>query len=118
MRAREFIVDGVLKSKIIRDNIGGFIKIHPDPDNYHTFTKFSMVYINTQMGNYYGINNRIIGIDTHDHVGYNPHLMQRNNKIGYYRIDIMIDFMLARHLFFGILTAIQKRYLGDINAYL
>jgi hypothetical protein len=119
MRAYEFIFEGKLTPKIINDDIGGYIKILPNPDELSDMSKFSIVYINHDIAKFYKIAPRIIGIDSHGHIGVvepHLHLFQKSKYNGQYDIKMQeIDFNTALRMFQDVLNAVKERYIKDKN---
>lgn len=108
----------------IFDDVGGYIKIDPNPEIVKNSTRISITYINTNIASYYGIDPRILAYDSHGHRGlssFDPHfhLFQKNKSNGYYNVKIHSDHKIMHkiyiELFHLILEHIIIKYLKDIN---
>jgi hypothetical protein len=118
MRIYEILAETRSTRHIIKDVYGGILKFEPDPTTIITPypKKFSMAYINPTIARFYNVDNRLIGFDSHGHLGMpQPHLhaFTRNNRSGYY--DINHDVM--KNLFSKNIEIFQELYVALINRY-
>jgi hypothetical protein len=120
MRITEIIVESPRMSRlVVPDSYGGFIKIEPNPDETETPTKFSISYINPTMATFYGVNSRILGYDSHGHLGYpQPHFhgFKRKSRDGYFTApssSMTLQFSENINLFYGMYFALINRYEQD-----
>ena len=111
---------GKIPPKQMRDDLGGIIKIDPDPDKADMNSKFSISYINHDIAKFYNINPRILSYDRYGHRGVSePHLhifqKLKNKSDGYLDAPKDLPFLAAYDIFNGLYEQIIKQYQRDIN---
>jgi hypothetical protein len=124
MRISEILVEAHQSRKQIKDDYGGTIIIVPDPDKINNPSKFSISYINQNIASFYGVKDRLIGIDSHGHIGKpEPHLhvlqSKKDKSKGYIKSSenlIEFPFSLNLNIFFGVYNALIRKYKEDKNA--
>ena len=104
----------------MRDDLGGIVKIDPNPDNANMDSKFSISYINHDIAKFYKINPRILSYDRYGHHGRpDPHLhifqKLKNKSNGYLKAPNDLSFLLAYNIFNGLYEQIIKKYQRDLN---
>jgi len=68
MRIYEILNEtGKNSPKKIYDGLKGFTKIDPNPDTTNMDGKFTISYINQDMGKFYNVDPRILSYDRHGH---------------------------------------------------
>jgi hypothetical protein len=122
MKIREIIGEsGSISINTKRDYYGGMIKLEPDPTIIKIPSRFSLSYINSSIAQYYKIDNRIIGLDSHGHSGkFEPHLhlFSKTKNSGYFKSPLQLVDWKYEHiidLFYNLYFAFLKRYTKDIT---
>jgi hypothetical protein len=116
MKIDEIILENNFKSLRIKDSYGGEIIIRPDPTVHSSPEKFSLSYINKQIAKHFKVQDRILGLDSHGHLGIpEPHLhgFSANKYRGYYRLNKEI----LNYSFESLVQVFYELYAEVINRY-
>ena len=120
MRAHEFIRESGNDTAIIHDAHGGFIKLRPNPAINKNPLVFSMSYINNIMANFYNVNPRILGFDSHGHRGIpEPHLhgfsKRKMHQIKLRSSVVEISYEVLVSTFYGLYAALISKFNEDMK---
>jgi hypothetical protein len=118
MKISEIVETGEVPPKVIPDDLGGFIKIYPNPDLVSTDAVFSFSYINNEMAKFYKILPRVIGYDSFGHQGKpEPHLhiFQKDKNKGHLKSPVILNHEVAMSLFMELYGIVTTKFERDNN---